>query len=178
MAFCYFLYQILEDWKWFPVWKIVFACYIDSLQQINFRKKCFSSFLRLKVCSVHYLTLHSLTIAIWPPVNCSYIFLSEQIKLNESCIVCALLSNFCPNSNYNVKRYSKIVCWKNLSKELDKAMKWFQWLTWLVCLVVALFFVIGILFSLQEYSLWEYLGAKLLKLKNKLRIKRGSCFSS
>ena len=108
----------------------------------NFQKKCFTSFafLKWKICSVHYLTLHSLTAAIWPPVNCSYIFLSEQIKLNQSCIACALLSNFSANSNYNVKRHSKIAQWKNISKEIDKAMEWFQWLTWLFHLVVALFF--------------------------------------
>ena len=34
--------------------------------------------LRLKVCSIHYLILHSLAIAILPPVDCSYIFLSEK----------------------------------------------------------------------------------------------------
>ena len=116
------------------------VCSIDFLQQINFRNKCFANFafLILKVYSVHYLTLlHSLTMAIWPPVNCSYIFLSEQIKLNQSC---ALLSNFSTNSNYNVKRHPKIVQWKKISKEIDKAMEWFQWLTWLFHLVVALFF--------------------------------------
>ena len=110
LVFYYFLYQILEDCKWFHVWKIVFSCYIDSLQQINFRKKCFVSFdfLKLKVCSVHYLTLHSLTMAIGPPINCSYIFLSEQIKLNQSRVAFALLSNFSANSNYNVKWHLKI----------------------------------------------------------------------
>ena len=96
-------------------------------------------FLKLKVCSVHCLTLHSLKMTIWPPVNCSFIFLSEQMKLNQSCIACALLSNS-TNSNYNVKRYSEISHWKNISKEIDKAMEWFKWLTWLFHLVVALFF--------------------------------------
>ena len=120
----------------------MFSCYIDSLQQTNFRKKCIASFafLKLKVCSKHYLTLHSLTTAILPPVNRSYIFLSEQIKLNQSCIACALLSNFSTNSNYNVKQHSKIARSKNISKEFDKAMEWFQWLTRLFHLVVAPFF--------------------------------------
>ena len=148
--FNYFLYQVLEDCKWFHVWKIVFSCYNDSLQQINFWKKCFASFafLKLKVCSVHYLTLNSLAMAMWPPVNCSYIFLSKQIKLNQSCIARAMLSDFSANSKYNVKRHSKIAHWKNIWKEIDKAMEWFQWLTWLFHLVVALFFIIFILFSL------------------------------
>ena len=139
LFFYYFLYQVLKECKWFHVWNIVFSCYIDSLQQINFRKKCFD-FLNLKVCSVHYLTLNSLKMAVWPPVNCSYIFLSEQIKLNQSC---ALLSNFSTNSNCNVKPHPKIerkLKRKKISKEIDKAMEWFQWLTWLFHLVVALFF--------------------------------------
>ena len=136
------MYQVLEDCKWFHVWKIVFSCYIDSLQQITFRKKYFASFafLKLKVCGVHYLALHSLTMAIWPPINCSDIFLSEQIKLNQSRIACALLSNFSTNSIYDVKRHSKIAQWKNILKEIDKAMKWLQWLTWFFHLVVARFF--------------------------------------
>ena len=124
-----FLYQVLEDCKWFHVLEDCSFLLSDSLRQINFRKKCFASFafLRLEVYSVHYLTLPSLTMAIWPPVNFSSIFLSEQIKL---------LCQF----NYNVKQHSKNVLWKNISKEIDKAMEWFQWLTWSFHLVVALFF--------------------------------------
>ena len=140
--FYYFLYQVLKECKWFHVWNFVFSCYVGSLEQINFRKKCFPSFdfLNLKVCSVHYLTLHSLKMAVWPPVNCSYIFLSEQIKLNQQCIACVLLSNFSANSNYSVKWYSKITQWKTISKKIYKVMEKFQWLAWLFHLNVALFF--------------------------------------
>ena len=133
LLFYYFLHQALKGCKWFHVW---------ILKQTDFWKKCFArfAFLKLKVCSVHYLTLYSLTMTILSPINCPYIFLSEQIILNQSCIACALLTNSSANSNYNVKQHSKIAQRKNISKEIDKAMEWFQWLTWLFHLVVALFF--------------------------------------
>ena len=126
LVFYYFFYQVLENCKWF----VALIFYNGLIFEINV--------LLILLYSVRYLTLlHSLTMAIWPPVNCSYIFLSEQIKLNQSC---ALLSNFSNNSNCNVKRHPKIVQWKKISKEIDKAMEWLQWLTWLFHLVVALFF--------------------------------------
>ena len=110
-------------------------------------------------------------------VNCSYIFLSKQIKLNQSCIARAMLSNFSANSKYNVKQHSKIAQWKNISKEIDKAMEWFQWLTWLFHLVVALFFLLFSYSFLYKNIVYErILVENLLKLKNKLRIKLGSTF--
>ena len=42
----------------------------------------------------------------------------------------------------------KIAQLKNIWKEINKAMEWIQWLTLLFYLVVALFFIISILFSL------------------------------
>ena len=129
LVFYYFFYQVLENCKWF----VALIFYNRLIFEINV--------LLILLYSVRYLTLlHSLTMAIWPPVNCSYIFLSEQIKLNQSC---ALLSNFSTNSNCNVKPHPKIerkLKRKKISKEIDKAMEWFQWLTWLFHLVVALFF--------------------------------------
>ena len=61
-----FLYQVLEDCKWFHLLEDCFFLLSDSLRQINFRKKCFASFafLKLEVYSVHYLTLPSLAMAI------------------------------------------------------------------------------------------------------------------